>query len=100
MTYLGQLPFMLFTEIARTWAVQRDSVNTVIIHSYSTRALRSETISGQGRRHPRNEAGLQFGRGRPEVLGSMRVLPYMDPALRPWAKLLYRFEKNSVRKQV
>ena len=27
---------MLFTEIARTWAVQRDSVNTAIIHSYST----------------------------------------------------------------
>ena len=36
MTILGQLPFMLFTEIARTWAVQRDSVNTAIIHSYST----------------------------------------------------------------
>ena len=27
---------MLFTEIARTWAVQRDSVNTTIIRSYST----------------------------------------------------------------
>ena len=27
---------MLFTEIARTWAVQRDNVNTAIIHSYST----------------------------------------------------------------
>ena len=25
---------MLFTEIARTWAVQRDTVNTDIIHSY------------------------------------------------------------------
>ena len=36
MTILGQLPFMLFTEIAQTWAVQRDSVNTAIIHSYST----------------------------------------------------------------
>ena len=36
MTILGQLPFMLFTEIAQTWVVQRDSVNTVIIHSYST----------------------------------------------------------------
>ena len=35
-TILGQLPFMLFTEIAQTWAVQRDSVNTAIIHSYST----------------------------------------------------------------
>ena len=27
---------MLFTKIAQTWAVQRDSVNTVIIHSYLT----------------------------------------------------------------
>ena len=27
---------MLFKEIAQTWAVQRDSVNTAIIHSYST----------------------------------------------------------------
>ena len=36
MTHLGQLPFMLFTEMAQTWAVQRDSVNTAIIHSYST----------------------------------------------------------------
>ena len=27
---------MLFIEIAQTWAVQRDSVNTAIIHSYST----------------------------------------------------------------
>ena len=38
-TNLGQLPFMLFTEIARTWDVfvfERDSVNTVVIHSYST----------------------------------------------------------------
>ena len=35
-TILGQLPFTLFTEIAQTWAVQRDSVNTAIIHSYST----------------------------------------------------------------
>ena len=36
MTILGQLPFMLFTEIAQTWVVQMDSVNTAIIHSYST----------------------------------------------------------------
>ena len=27
---------MLFTEIAQTWVVQRDSVNMAIIHSYST----------------------------------------------------------------
>ena len=27
---------MLFTEIAQTWAVQMNSVNTAIIHSYST----------------------------------------------------------------
>ena len=33
---LGQLPFTLFIEMAQTWAVQRDSVNTAIIHSYST----------------------------------------------------------------
>ena len=36
MTNLGQLPFMLFTQMVRTWAVQRDSVNTSIIHLYST----------------------------------------------------------------
>ena len=35
-TNLGQLPFMLFTQMARTWAIQRDSVNTSIIHLYST----------------------------------------------------------------
>ena len=35
-TILGQLPFMLFIEITRTWVVQRDNVNTAIIHSYST----------------------------------------------------------------
>ena len=29
---------MLFIELAQTWAVQRDSVNTAIIHSYSTRS--------------------------------------------------------------
>ena len=29
---LGQLPFMLFTKIARTWVVQGDNVNTAIIH--------------------------------------------------------------------
>ena len=27
---------MLFTKIAQTWAVQRDNVNTTIIHSYLT----------------------------------------------------------------
>ena len=37
-TVLGQLPFMLFTEIAQTWTIQRDSVNTAIIHSYSKHA--------------------------------------------------------------
>ena len=35
-TNLGQLPFMLATEMARTWATQEDSVNTSIIHLYST----------------------------------------------------------------
>ena len=35
-TDLGQLPFMLFTQMARTWAIQEDSVNTSIIHWYST----------------------------------------------------------------
>ena len=33
---LGQLPFTLFIEMAQTWVFQRDSVNTTIIHSYST----------------------------------------------------------------
>ena len=31
-THLGQLPFMLFTQMARTWAIKEDSVNTSIIH--------------------------------------------------------------------
>ena len=35
-TNLGQLPFMLFTQMARTWAIKEDSVNTSIIHWYST----------------------------------------------------------------
>ena len=35
-THLGQLPFMLFTQMARTWAVKEDSVNMTIIHWYST----------------------------------------------------------------
>ena len=35
-THLGQLPFMLFTQMARTWAIKEDSVNTSIIHWYST----------------------------------------------------------------
>ena len=33
---LGQLPFTLFIEIAQTWVVQRESVNTAIIQSYLT----------------------------------------------------------------
>ena len=36
-THLGQLPFMLFTQMARTWAIKEDSVNTSIIHWYSRR---------------------------------------------------------------
>ena len=36
MTHLGQLPFMLITQMARTWALKVDSVNTSIIHWYST----------------------------------------------------------------
>ena len=35
-THLGQLPFRLFTQMARTWALKEDSVNTSIIHWYST----------------------------------------------------------------
>ena len=35
-THLGQLPFMLFTQMVRTWAIKEDSVNTSIIHLYST----------------------------------------------------------------
>ena len=35
-THLGQLPFMLFTQMARCWALKEDSVNTSIIHWYST----------------------------------------------------------------
>ena len=36
MTHLGQLPFRLFTQMARTWALKEDSVNMSIIHWYST----------------------------------------------------------------
>ena len=35
-THLGQLPFRLFTQMARTWALKEYSVNTSIIHWYST----------------------------------------------------------------
>ena len=35
-THLGQLPFIIFTQMARTWAIKEDSVNTTIIHWYST----------------------------------------------------------------
>ena len=35
-THLEQLPFRLFTQMARTWAIKEDSVNTSIIHWYST----------------------------------------------------------------
>ena len=34
-THLGQLPFMLFTQMNRTWTIKEDSVNTSIIHWYS-----------------------------------------------------------------
>ena len=33
-THLGQLPFMLIIQMARTWALKEDSVNTSIIHWY------------------------------------------------------------------
>ena len=35
-TNLGKLPFMLITEMVRTWAIKEDSVNTSIIQLYST----------------------------------------------------------------
>ena len=35
-THLGQQPFTLITQMARTWALKEDSVNTSIIHWYST----------------------------------------------------------------
>ena len=41
-THLGQLPFSLFTQMARTWALKEDSVNTTIIHWYSTYSTRRE----------------------------------------------------------
>ena len=46
-THLGQLPFILFTQMARTWALKEDSVNTSIIHWYSTGR---EGASGRKRR--------------------------------------------------
>ena len=39
---------MLFTKIARTWAVQRDSVNTAIIHSYSTLTNHPDLVTEVG----------------------------------------------------
>mgnify|MGYP006889265512 CR=1 FL=1 len=50
-THLGQLPFMLFIEIARTWVVQRDSVNTAVIHSYSTRKAQICEACQLGKQH-------------------------------------------------
>ena len=41
-THLGQLPFMLITEMARTWDIKEDSVNTSIIHWYWTVLNRGE----------------------------------------------------------
>ena len=35
-THLGQRPFILFTQMARTWALKEDSVNTTIIRWYLT----------------------------------------------------------------
>ena len=49
-THLGQLPFMLFTKMARTWAIQEDSVHTSIIHSYSTLA-RNGRIHGLSKKY-------------------------------------------------
>ena len=46
MIILRQLPFMLFTEIVQTWVVQRDSVNTAIIHSYSTYPTKYRQLIG------------------------------------------------------
>ena len=41
-THLGKLPFMLFTQMARTWAIKEDSVNTSIIHWYSTGCIQKK----------------------------------------------------------
>ena len=44
-THLGQLPFRLFTQMARTWALKEYSVNTSIIHWYSTLPRLSLSLS-------------------------------------------------------
>ena len=49
-THLGQLPFMLITQMARTWALKKDSVNTSIIHWYST-LPRNERIHRLSKRY-------------------------------------------------
>ena len=46
-THLGQQPFMLITQMARTWAIKEDSVNTSIIHLYSTGFARVGRIRRQ-----------------------------------------------------
>ena len=63
-------------------------------HPTPMRTIRSETVSGQGRGHLRDEAGLQFGHGSPEILGSMRVLPYMVPHYAYIAEPLYGLLKK------
>ena len=46
------------------------------------RALRSETVSGEGRDHFEDEGGMQVDHGGQTVLGSMCLLPHLDSPLR------------------
>ena len=48
---------MLFTKIARTWAVQRDGVNTAIIHSYSKKSRLMNTRKKPSKGNTTNDKG-------------------------------------------
>ena len=77
---------MLFTEIAQTWDVQRDSVNTAIIHSYST-------LPCNGRIH-----GLSEITGIDKVIRHIGFVWSKDRRLnRPGRKSWSRSSKNRCR---
>ena len=89
MTHLGKLPFMLFIEKARTGTVQRDSVNTFIIHSYST-------LPRHGRIH-----GLSEITGIYKVVGQIGFCSSrQDPKTKDRTSRVRRAEANPQRTDV
>ena len=93
LTNLGQLPFMLFTEIAQTWVVQRDSVNMAIILLYST-------LPRNGRIHGLSEiTGIykvigQIGFVRVSKIRRQKTEPAGSEELKPILKESMSFVRN------